>query len=202
MKDFSEQIVRFLDRDLKLRQFDLFTLLAEHGQSFINNVVAEEYDEVASSDPAVEWISWVIPDEEMRFKAPRPVRNHFMNGILSNNQATALHVTVAPDSKRLSLKDLSQLTHLPDIEQAIVNYVTSQTSDIATCMSYFKSVDIWHKFRVQLRSNFRSSVIMPSQVVQAHPPSDLFPYGNCNVMLLDSSGQYQNCTYSSLVSIH
>ena len=117
-------------------------------------MVAEEYDEVASSDPAVEWISQVIPDEEMQFEAPHPVRNHFTSGILSNNQATALHATIAPDSKWLSLKDLSQLTHLPDIKQAIVNYVTSQTSDVTTCMSYFKSVNVWHKFRVQLHSNF------------------------------------------------
>ncbi|KAN0101069.1 hypothetical protein V8E55_001053 [Tylopilus felleus] len=192
VKDFSEQVVRILDHEDKMCQFNLFTLLTEHGQSLINSMVAEEYDEVASSDPVATWISRVVPDEEMRFEAPRPVCNHFTSGILSNNQAAALHVTVAPDSKRLSLKDLSRLTRLPDIEQTIVRYVTSQTSEVAACMSYFTSIDIWHKFRVQLCSNFRSSVIMPSQVVQVHPPSNLFPYGNCDVVLLDSSGQSQN----------
>ena len=165
-------------------------------------MVAEEYDEVASSDPIATWISWVVPDEEMRFEALHPMRNHFTSGILSNDQAAALHVTVAPDSKHLSLKDLLWLTYLPDIEQTIVSYVTSQTSEVATCMSYFTSINIWHKFRVQLYSNFRSSVIMPSQVVQAHPPSDLFPYGNCDVVLLDLSGRSQNHKYSSLIFIH
>ena len=125
-----------------MRQFDLFTLLTEHGKSFINKVVAEEYDEVASSDPAATWISQVVPDEEMRFNAPRPVWNYFTSGILSNDQATALHITVTPDSKRLSLEGLSQLTRLPDIEQAILDYATSQTSEVATCMSYFKSIDV------------------------------------------------------------
>ena len=43
---------------------------------------------------------------------------------------------------------------------------------------------------------------MPSQVVQVHPPSNLFPYGNCDVVLLDSLGQSQNRKYSSLVFIH
>ena len=56
-KDFPEQIVRILDHDHKMRQFDLFTLLTEHGKSFINKVVAEEYDEVVSSDPTATWIS-------------------------------------------------------------------------------------------------------------------------------------------------
>ena len=146
VKDFSEQVVRILDYEDKMRQFNLFTLLTKHGQSLINSMVAEEYDEVASSDPVATWISQVVPDEEMRFEAPCPVCNHFTSGILSNDQAAALHVTVAPDSKRLSLKDLSRLTRLPDIEQTIVSYVTSQTSEVAACMSYFTSIDIWHKF--------------------------------------------------------
>ncbi|KAN0094404.1 hypothetical protein V8E55_002691 [Tylopilus felleus] len=176
----------------KMHQFDLFTILTEHGQLLINSMVAEEYDEVASSDPMATWISRVVPDEEMWFEALHPMRNHFTSGILSNDQAAALRITVALDSKRLSLKNLSWLTHLPDIEQTIVSYVTSQTSEVATCMSYFTSINIWHKFRVQLHSNFRSSVITPSQVVQAHPPSDLFPYGNCDVVLLDLSGRSQN----------
>ncbi|KAG6369429.1 hypothetical protein JVT61DRAFT_14884 [Boletus reticuloceps] len=128
----------------------------------------------------------------MRFDAPRPVRNHFTGGILSNDQATALHITVVPDSKRLSLENLSQLTRLPDLKQAIINFVASQTTEVATCMSYFTSIDVWHKFRVQLHSNFQSSVIMPSQVVQARPPGDLFPHGNCDVVLLDSSRQSRN----------
>ncbi|KAI9568687.1 hypothetical protein HD554DRAFT_2204916 [Boletus coccyginus] len=103
----------------------------------------------------------LVPDKEMRFEAPRPVQNHFTT--------TALHITIASDSKQLSLANLSQLTCLPDIEQAI-------TSEVAACMSYFGSID--------LRSNFQSSVIMPSQVIQVHPPSDLFPYGNCDVVNL------------------
>ncbi|KAF8836444.1 hypothetical protein BDN67DRAFT_992126 [Paxillus ammoniavirescens] len=52
-KNFSEQVIRILDRDHKMRLFDLFTLLTKHGQSPINSVVAEEHDEVALSDPAL-----------------------------------------------------------------------------------------------------------------------------------------------------
>ena len=67
-------------------------------------------------------------------------------------------------------------------------------------MSYFKSINIWHKFQVQLYSNFQSSLIMPSQVVQAYPPSNLFPFGNCNVVLLDLS--HLSHKHSSFIFIH
>ena len=105
-KDFPEQIVQILDHDHKMRQFNLFTLLTEHSKSFINKVVAKEYDEVASSDPVTTWISRVVPDEEIWFNAPQPVQNYFTSGILSNDQMTTLHITVTPDSKWLLLEGL------------------------------------------------------------------------------------------------
>ncbi|KAF8837316.1 hypothetical protein BDN67DRAFT_991809 [Paxillus ammoniavirescens] len=192
-KDFVEQVIQILDCEEKMRLFDLFTLLSNHGQSLINSVVTKENDELTSSDPALAWISRVVPTEEKQYEAPRPAQNHFVKGILSTDTSTALHVTITPDCKRISLEELSQLTKLPDITQAVINYISLQTPKVSACFSHFTSLDTWFKFRVQLRSTFRPSTILPSQLMQAYPPDGLFPLGNCDVVLLDSSDSQNLC---------
>lgn len=59
---------------------------------------------------------------------------------------TAHHITIAPDSKLVSLEKLSHLTHLPAIKQSIANYTALQISEVTTCMLYFTFIDVWHKF--------------------------------------------------------
>ncbi|KAF8836922.1 hypothetical protein BDN67DRAFT_983600 [Paxillus ammoniavirescens] len=186
----------------KMQQFDLFTLMSEHGQSMINSVVAaKEHDEVTASDPVLVWIAQVSPEAETYYKAPHPVRNHFIKGILSTNTLTAIHLTVAPDHKRLSLQELSDVTCLLDFTVAITNYLASQTPDVATCLPDFRTVNVWSKFCVQLRPTFHTCVIMPSQVIQVYPPDNHFPYGNCDVMLLDTNHTAASYLYS-IAQVH
>ncbi|KAG1817122.1 uncharacterized protein BJ212DRAFT_1299292 [Suillus subaureus] len=46
----------------------------------------------------------------------------------------------------------------------------------------------WNKFWLQLHSAFQQRVIMPSRVVQAYLPSNDFPLGNCDAVLIDAMG--------------
>ncbi|KAI5989679.1 hypothetical protein EDD15DRAFT_2198367 [Pisolithus albus] len=58
--------------------------------------------------------------------------------------------------------------------------------------SVFEETTVWYKFHIQQYPTCRLSFIMPSQVVQDHPPSSESPLRNCNAVLLDADGQSQN----------
>ncbi|KAG1834896.1 hypothetical protein EV424DRAFT_1468487 [Suillus variegatus] len=81
-------------------------------------------------------------------------------GILSSTATAAFHITVTPD-------------------RAKIQFMTVWRNDCG----HFKT---WNKFRLQLHSVFRSRMIMPSQVVQAAPPSEQFPLGNCDAVITQS----------------
>ncbi|KAH7909168.1 hypothetical protein BJ138DRAFT_1200335 [Hygrophoropsis aurantiaca] len=188
-------------RQQSMRCFDLFALLLSKGVA-LTNAIAMEDEEVKSTDPTLAWIARVLPDDQRRFTGPRPVRNHFLKGILSDDANTAFHVTVAPDEKALSIAALEKLYQIPDIGQELCQYIlecTESAPDGSSLWSHEnRQFSAWHKFRLQLHSSFREHVIMPSQVVQAVPPSPSRPGGICDTVIVDSN---RNSEDSSIPSI-
>ncbi|KAG1848559.1 hypothetical protein DFJ58DRAFT_842935 [Suillus subalutaceus] len=162
-KDFSEQIVHILDREERMRQFDLYLLLRQHNHALVNAVVDE--------------------DEEL---PPGPY------GIISPRASypTApmqrLPVTRSPDGSNLSWPDVMRTYGLPDLRHKVTEYIQRYADDVEGCFRMFSTIKIWSKFRIQLHLTFRPSIIMPSQAVQAEPPSDTFPSGNCDAIFLDT----------------
>jgi hypothetical protein len=88
-KDFTEQCVRLLNRQESMEIFDLYALLSSRGVSLVNDMHAEE-EEVAVTNPALAWVSHVLPDKVKSVRDPRPVHNHFLKGI---HQAFDLRMT-------------------------------------------------------------------------------------------------------------
>lgn len=184
-KDFGEQIARILNRGEAVRQFDLYTLLLSSDVPLINAICAEEERERAT-DPAFAWVGRVLPNEQWQIQGPRPVRNYFPNGILTTNAEAALHVTLRPDETNLSLDAIAMQYHLPDFKARYMDFLRSHCHDIQFPL-IFECTALWYKFRVQLRSTFDPSRILPSQAVQAKPPSQDFPYGCCDAVLITPS---------------
>ncbi|KAG1888723.1 hypothetical protein F4604DRAFT_1674358 [Suillus subluteus] len=147
--DFMEQCVRILNRQESMELFNLYVLFYSRGASLINAIHIED-EEVTTINPALSWVSRVLPDEAHSVHGPQPVWNHFLKGILSEDALTAFHLTSKPDFNALT----------------------------------------------PLHSAFQSRVIMPSRVVQAYPPSDAFPLGNCDTVLINvmgDDGQTTSC---------
>jgi hypothetical protein len=188
-KSFTLQVVRILNRDETMQRFNLYTLLQSHGTPLLNAIATED-DLVADTDPTLAWISRILPGQQHRFHNPRPVRNHFLTGILSAEATTAFHVTVSPDRKSLTILNLQYNYALPDFGAAVIEYIqnSSQGAPTTSWTCQGGSVRTWNKFRLQLLSTFQSRVIMPSQIVQAFPPSEAFPFGNCDAVLVRSDG--------------
>ncbi|KAG2361131.1 hypothetical protein BDR07DRAFT_1486222 [Suillus spraguei] len=173
------------DREEWMRQFDLYLLLRQHNHALVNAVIDED-EEVYTMDLTMAWVSCVAPNEQHHFSAPRPIRNHFTKGILSDSTNAALTVTCSPDGSNLSWPDVMHTYGLPDLCHKVTEYIQRYADDAEGCLWMFSTIKIWSKFRIQLHSTFRPSINMPSQAVQAEPPSDTFPSRNCDAIFLDT----------------
>ncbi|KAI6156556.1 hypothetical protein BKA82DRAFT_3964805, partial [Pisolithus tinctorius] len=188
--DFAEQIVRLLDREERIRLFDVYLLLREHNEPLVNATEDEE-NLLCSADPTSSWISRVAPGEQRHFNSPRSIRNLFTKGLMSKGTVAALSVTITPDRVKLNIADIGTTYALPDFFERLNEYVVRRAESVTShiALQMFDGVSVWYKFRIQQYSTCRPSVIMPSQVVQAQPPSPDFPYGNCDAVLLNVDGQ-------------
>ncbi|KAG2139295.1 hypothetical protein DEU56DRAFT_944221 [Suillus clintonianus] len=186
-RDFVLQIARILDREESIRQFNLYTLLSSSvstpGQDPLMNAVIMEDEEIASTetDPTFAWVSNANPAAQLRLQAPRPVRNHFLKGILSDNARIAFNVTVKADCNRLDASQLQSSYDITDFSHALHLYATRNGCTLSDQLLF----NTWLKFRIQLFSAFHTCRIMPSQQIHAEPPSSNFPRGNCDAVLFN-----------------
>ncbi|KAG2363876.1 hypothetical protein BDR07DRAFT_1450527 [Suillus spraguei] len=175
---FTLQVIQILNCDKTMQRFNLYTLLYSHGVPLVNAIMTKD-NIVAETDPTLVWIARVLPGEQNRFHGPRSIHNHFLKGILSVEANATFHVTISPDQKSLHIIHLQSIYSLSDFGAVLTEYITW------TCTQ--GSVKTWNKFHLQLLSTFQSQVVMLSQVVQAFLPSEAFPLGNCDAVLLQLS---------------
>ncbi|KAG1858447.1 hypothetical protein DFJ58DRAFT_715865 [Suillus subalutaceus] len=190
IKDFTEQCMRILNCQESMEMFGLYTLLTSRGAS-LANAIHDEDEDVTTTNPALSCVSRVLPDEVKSIHGPRPVRNHFLKGILSGDALTTFQLNVAPDYKSLSPSDICTKYALFDFDLALTNFICCSSLSGGEHSHWdprYGRFQAWHKFRLQLHSAFQPRVIMPSRVVQAYPPSDDFPLGNYNTVLIDTMG--------------
>ncbi|KAH7917526.1 hypothetical protein BV22DRAFT_1026171, partial [Leucogyrophana mollusca] len=188
-RDFVEQCVRILNREERIRMFQLYAFLRSHGASLLNAIAEEDQQVSTETDPLCAWLSRILPDQK-RYHGPRPVQNHFIKGILSDSADTAFHLTKAPDVPNLHVSNVAQTFGVADFYLVLADYakrLPRSTQPWGSQLDYdlgFDFVRIWYKFRLQLHSSFKGNVVMPSQVVQALPPSQEMPFGKGDVVLL------------------
>ncbi|KAG1885930.1 uncharacterized protein F5891DRAFT_1132660 [Suillus fuscotomentosus] len=179
IKDFMEQCVCILNRQESMEIFDLYMLLTSRGASLVNTIHAEDED-VTIASPALSWVSRVLPDE---------VKS--IHGILSRDVLTAFQLNVTPNYKSLSPSDIRMKYALFGFEHALAEFICCSplSSGENSCWDpKYGRFQVWHKFWLQLHLAFQPRVIMPSRMVQAYPPSDDFPFGNCDTVLVDTTG--------------
>ncbi|KAG1821943.1 uncharacterized protein BJ212DRAFT_1264438 [Suillus subaureus] len=192
--------------------FNLYTLLQMHSTPLLNAIMTED-DIIAETDPTLTWIAHVLPNQQYHFHGPHPIHNHFLKGILSAEAKAAFQVMITPDQKSSTLHNLQCRYSLPDFTVIFMEYINKMLQhDLTTSWnSQRDSVQMWNKFHIQLVSTFQSQVIMPSQITQAYPPSEVFPLGNCDavfVQLSESNGvknhaqRRERLTQRGLASAH
>ncbi|KAG2060441.1 hypothetical protein BDR06DRAFT_979327 [Suillus hirtellus] len=193
-KDFMEQCIHILNHQESMEIFDLYVLLTSWGASLVNTMHTEDED-VTIANPALSWVSHILPDEVKSVHGPRPVCNHFLKGILSGDMLTAFQLNVTPDYKSLSPAEICTKYTLPDFDHTLTDFIrhSSLASNEHTCWDpKYGCFQVWNKFQLQLHLAFQPWVIMPSRVVQAYLLSNDFPLGNCNTILINGLGMDGN----------
>ncbi|KAI6144394.1 hypothetical protein BKA82DRAFT_29322 [Pisolithus tinctorius] len=183
---FVDQVVELLNREETIRSFDLYILLCSSDLA-LDTAIMVENEEVTGVDPALSFINRVLPEKETTFRGPRPFRNHFNDPkcFSSSSGAFAFHVTVLPDRATLMVSEMQVTYKLPDLPQVISDYISAASCGCPTeHWDAHGMISLWNKFRIQLHSSFQTRYICRSQVVQAFPPSDSHPLGNCDAVLL------------------
>ncbi|KIJ18778.1 hypothetical protein PAXINDRAFT_38007, partial [Paxillus involutus ATCC 200175] len=186
-KTFTDQIVAILNREESIRRFDLYQIL-RLATAPLERVIVAEDEEISTINPMLSFMSCIAPEEEISFQGPRPFRNYFANpkGFLSENGVVAFHVTVKPDRADVSVEEMQFLYGLPYLTQHIVEYIDFASRGNPTGLWNVRNgkIMMWHKFRIQQHSSFRSRYITKSQVVQAYPRSPEHPFGAGDAVLL------------------
>ena len=196
-RTYTDQVVEILNREETIRLFDLYLILRQAEHSAIKNAIDSEEEEVTTMDPALKFIRVVAPEKESTFRGPRPFRNHFENpnGFISNLSDVALHITVKPDHKALSVVEMQTLYQLPDFPTVLSYYIQGSLAH-----RWDGQVSTWNKFRIQLRSSFCACFVEKSQVVQVYPPSEEHPFSYCDAILLRRPGNAHICGTSLITS--
>jgi len=133
-------------------------------------------------DPTMGWVQRVAPEEVNHFHGPRTFHNHFLKGIVTEDSTTAFHVNVKPDFTDKPPNYLVMTYHLPDFPALLQNYIDAIPGDHPRL--HGRLLKGWSKFRLQLQSHLCPSDLLPSQQVQALPPSIEHPYGKCDTVLV------------------
>ncbi|KAG0696528.1 hypothetical protein DFH29DRAFT_812892 [Suillus ampliporus] len=177
-RDFVLQIARILNREESIRLFDLYTLLSSSvsmpGQGPLMNAVIMEDKEITSTetDPTFTWVSNANPAAQLRLQALRPVCNHFLKGILSDNAWIAFNVTVKADCNRLDASQLQSSYDITDFSHALHLYVTRNGYTLSGQLLF----NTWLKFHIQLFSAFHTCRIMPSHLPVIFLEGTAMPY--------------------------
>ncbi|KAG1720321.1 hypothetical protein EDD22DRAFT_854669, partial [Suillus occidentalis] len=129
------------------------------------------------------WVVRVSPQDISRFHGPRPVRNHFLKGLLSEDSTVATDLADKPAN---FLAQLYRLPNFPNQLRSFIEFVNGSESHFQN-----RLLKVWYKFCLQLHSDLRPCLVMPSQQVQAYPPSEAYPLGNCDVVLLRTQNDEQ-----------
>ncbi|KAG6843092.1 hypothetical protein H0H87_007871, partial [Tephrocybe sp. NHM501043] len=189
---WDEQCARILDRQERIRLFDLFTVLRGSDLSLLNEVVSSEdsfiTDMLIDSHPEAAWVARILP--EARLRGPRLNRNLFATkGSIILDSTTAILLNVTPH-QTLGLNETAIQFQLDDLKLALQKYAAGSrpTAPLPRDQQHldygFDKIDIWHKFRIQMSSVHHGDVIMPAETVQAFPPTDKSVYGVCDTVLV------------------
>ena len=179
---FTKQVVLLLDQEESIRRFDLYSLLLERNANLMNDPCSAS-DDPRYIDPTLDWVQHVAPDEVTYFHGPRSFHNHFLAGMLSDNSKSALHVIIKADFTDKSSCYVAEMYCLFDFPDLLRAYIDNQPGDdlyLHGCL-----LKGWNKFQLQLQLCLHPLNIIPSQQVQALSPSEEFPFGKCDAILVD-----------------
>ncbi|KAF9777296.1 hypothetical protein BJ322DRAFT_1135060 [Thelephora terrestris] len=205
--EYYSQICRHLDRDEKVRMFDIATSTHESASagSLGSNVAdfddfALDMDEWSAGLPAVgpdragrkmpDFFSVaapILPSDSLTSPVPRTF----------STATTGFHFNLKPNVPRAEVNDVAEDFNIPGLYVSIRDFLSHYLYDQDNrrisgrqgpthgTVLPFDGVQVWHSVQVQ---NFNcDGMLRPPQRLFASPPSDDWPSGRCDTVLFRES---------------
>jgi hypothetical protein len=119
----------------------------------------------------------------------------------------AFRLSCDPGFKRTPIAEAATRFNLPDLEEALREYIIQCHSRIkvftlhARCTAAQNTahlpiplLEIWQSFRLQSKAYYYPHDILPGQTINAAPPSDEWPHGKCDTIAfnIDDEKEWPN----------
>lgn len=180
-KNFEEQVCRYLDRHEKIELFSVYLKKEEIMENFrqLPEMPEDAMEQLTSG------LQEFLPGAE---------RNIFLSDEhqVPRNGTTAFGLTDRITYGNMRVSEVSRLYNLPALRLALHEHFQASLVENKSAGPYklpFKWIDCWNHVRLQLhRCEFSGDeAVMPSTTVMASPPSEDFPFGHCNFVLVKNS---------------
>ncbi|RDB31099.1 hypothetical protein Hypma_000008 [Hypsizygus marmoreus] len=116
---------------------------------------------------------------------------------------TAIHLSRDPSFKRMSIHDVAVKFKLPNLHLALADYLNCVKNSDGTILTDdepptqnirthlpFDMLEIWTKVRIQNRAYFAPHDILPAQTINTSPPSDSWPFGHSDTVLMNTDPNF------------
>lgn len=223
-RNFEQQICRHLDRADKCRMFDLATSIrdadVDFGQSPIQDENGDNEDEDDGIDflqDTAELLQRITPASHLA-GPKRAIANYFSRALqlpqVPNARVpyrtfvsgdTGFQLNRDPSSKQVTLAEVMEKFHLPDLEGAVRHYIHRVASGIKDARIFiggrrqavsdkpfpFLKLQYWSTLRIQRKSYHLCDQILLPQTVNASPPDASWPFGRGDAVIVNTNSDYQ-----------
>lgn len=222
-QNYEPQICRFLDRNDKLRQFDLATAIKSANLNPLSGIDDSNPAELNSKEnSAIDLLAEIELGSPIIGPTSHRLVDYFdiasqtaktSNSLLlpyrtmESSPYSAFHLTRDPSYKRMSVDEVAALYHLPDLRSAIGDYflrasntggpfsIGGRRISQESCTLLSELLEVWTHFRLQTKAYHEPHETMPSHTINAHPPTSEWPLGHFDTVIInsDSTKQWPFC---------
>jgi Plavaka transposase len=203
LRDYDPQICRHLDRDEKCRIFDIATFVRSTVD--VEAFAQDAPDDDPDSDNDGEDIG-PAPNHSTLIHWPgrhRSFRDLFAEACdridcqrIFATSSTAFSLNYRPNISCIAVDEAARVFNIADLRPALSDYFTrishGDTSiggrRLAAPSSNlpFQNLQVWFNVRIQTKDIHKPRQPLPPQNVQAQPPSEKWPYGRCDTVIVCS----------------
>jgi hypothetical protein len=192
--DYDEQVCRYLDRQEKCEKFAL-AMNVKSGEG-LDEEDDYDYDKACGTHHFIDYFDGArkLIEGTTGTNPPRPFRTFA-------TLTTAYHLSADPTLTRMTVNKTAEIFELDDLRAALADYLERDaaasvhtiggrrraTSD---CKLPYERIQVWCKVRMQLRS-YHEQRIEPSQAVIAQPPSEAWPCGRYDAVIVNINPKFK-----------
>ena len=195
--DYDEQVCRYLDRQEKCRNFAL-AMDIKFGEGLDerdeHNHCEGNVDGARRPKDYFERAQQLMEDTSASANPPKQFKT-FATSI------AAYHLNDSPTLTRMTVNKAAEIFKLDDLRPAIADYLERDATASAhvirgrrrappTCKLPFERIQVWCKVRMQLKS-YHEQRLEPSQAVLAEPPSETWPCGRYDAVIVNVDPKFK-----------